>query len=105
MRHDYRPARLKRMEAADTMTLGMFVTLAALIVGSIWNQHRESNAARAENTRQIERLGDQFGEQLGTLSEVMSTVRERLARIEGHLRLAPPPTGDLPDRNESGDSD
>ena len=89
------------MEAADTMTLGMFVTLAALIVGSIWNQHRESNAARVENTRQIERLGDQ----LGTLSDVMSSVRERLARIEGHLRLAPPPTGDLPDRNESGDSD
>ena len=88
------------MEAADTMTLGMFVTLVALIVGSIWNQHRESNAVRAENTRQIERLG----EQLGVLSEVMTSVRERLARIEGHLRLAPPPTGDPPDVNENGDS-
>ena len=87
------------MGAADTMTLGMFVTLAALIVGSIWNQHRESNAVRSENTRQIERLGDQ----LGTLSEAMSGVRERLARIEGHLRMAPPPMGDLPDSNESGD--
>ena len=88
------------MEAADTMTLGMFVTLVALIVGSIWNQHRESNAVRAENTRQIERLG----EQLGVLSEAMTSVRERLARIEGHLRLAPPPTGDPPDGNENGDS-
>ena len=89
------------MEAADTMTLGMFVTLVALIVGSIWNQHRESNAVRAENTRQIERLG----EQLGALSEAMTSVRERLARIEGHLRLAPPPTGNPPDSNENDDSD
>ena len=89
------------MEAADTMTLGMFVTLVALIVGSIWNQHRESNAVRAENTRQIERLG----EQLSALSEAMTSVRERLARIEGHLRLAPPPTGNPPDSNENDDSD
>ena len=93
------------MEAADTMTLGMFVTLAALIVGSIWNQHRESNAARAENTRQIERLSYQFSEQLGALSEAMTSVRERLARIEGHLRLAPPPTGNPPDSTENDDSD
>ena len=79
------------MEATDTMTLGMFVTLVALIVGSIWNQHRESNAVRAETTRQIERLGDQFGGQLRKLSEDMVNVRERLARIEGHLGLAPLP--------------
>lgn len=83
------------MEAADTMTLGMFVTLVALIVGSIWNQRRESDAIRAETTRQIERLGDQFSGQLGKLSEEMVSVRERLARIEGHLGLAPP-AGDTP---------
>ena len=93
------------MEGADTMTLGMFVTLAVLIVGSIWNQHRENNAMRTENTRQIERLGDQVSKELGTLSEGLSSVRERLARIEGHLRLAPPPAGDAPgtsDRDDSG---
>lgn len=92
------------METADTMTLGMFVTLVALIVGSIWNQHRESNAMRAETTRQIERLGDQFGGQLRKLSEDMVNVRERLARIEGHLGLAPPPpdVSDGDDRGTSG---
>ncbi len=79
------------MEAADSLTLGMFVTLAALMVGSIWNQHRESNAIRAETTRQLERLSDHFGEQLSKLSEDMVNVRERLARIEGHLGLVPPP--------------
>ena len=89
------------MEAADTMTFGMFVTLVALIVGSIWNQHREGSAIRAENTRQIERLGDR----LDKLSKEMVGVRERLARIEGHLGLAPPPAGDAPggrDRDDSG---
>ncbi len=93
------------MEAADTMTLGMFVTLAALIVGSIWNQHRESNAMRAENTRQIEMLGDQFGDQLGKLGEGLTSVRERLSRIEGHLRVAPPPAPDIPEGNDRRDSD
>ena len=73
--------------------------------GSIWNQHRESNAVRAENTRQIERLGDQFGEQLGKLGEGLTSVRERLSRIEGHLRLAPPPTPDIPEGDDRRDSD
>lgn len=83
------------------MTLGMFVTLVALIVGSIWNQHREGNAIRAETTRQIERLADR----LDNLSKEMVGVRERLARMEGHLGLAPPPAGDAPatsDRDDSG---
>ena len=84
------------MEAADTMTLGMFVTLVALIMGSIWSQRREGNAIRAETTRQIERLADQFGPQLGRLSE-------RLARIEGHLGLPPPP-GDTPGTSDGDDS-
>ena len=88
------------MEATDTMTL-MFVTLVALIMGSIWSQRRESNAIRAETTRQIERLADRFGGQLGRLSDDMTGVRERLARIEGHLRLAPPPQ-DLQDGDDAG---
>ena len=95
------------MEAAETMTLGMFVTLVALIMGSIWSQRRESNAIRAETTRQIARLADRFGGQLGEqfgqfrLSDGMTGVRERLARIEGHLRMAPPP----PDLQDGGDAD
>ena len=83
------------------MTLGMFVTLVVLIVGSIWSQRREGNAIRAETTRQIERLADQFGRQLGGLSKDMSSVRERLARIEGHLGLTSPP----PDLQDGDDAD
>lgn len=89
------------MEATEPMLLGMFVTLAALIVGSIWNQHRESNATRAETTRQIERLSDQ----LGALSEGLSSVRERLGRVEGYLRLAPPPADDPPEGDNRGGLD
>ena len=92
------------MEAADTMTLGMFVTLVALIMGSIWSQRRESNAIRAETTRQIERLADQFGPQLGRLGDDMISVRERLARIEGQLGLLPPPPGDTPGTSDGDDS-
>ena len=91
------------MEATDTMTLGMFVTLVALIVGSIWNQHRNSNAVRTETTRQIERLGDQFGGQLLKLGEDMVNVRERLARIEGHLGLSPPPADSAGDDHRVSD--
>lgn len=91
------------MEAADSLTLGMFVTLTALIVGLIWNQHRENNALRAEITRQLERLSDHFGEQLRQLSEDMVNVRERLARIEGHMGLAPP-AADVSDGEGDRDS-
>lgn len=92
------------MEATDTitlMTLGMFVTLVALIMGSIWSQRREGSAIRAETTRQIERLADQFGRQLGGLSRDMGSVRERLARIEGHLGPASRP----PDLQDGDDAD
>ena len=84
------------MDATATMLLGMFVTLVTLIVASIWNQHRENNAMRAENTRQIERLSDQVGKQLGTLGKDLSGVRERLGRIEGYLGLLSPPTAEEP---------
>ena len=84
------------MDATAAMLLGMFVTLVTLIVGSSWNQHRENNAMRAENTRQIERLSDQ----VGTLGKDLSGVRERLGRIEGYLRLLPPPTADDPGKGD-----
>ncbi len=92
------------MESADTMTLGMFVTLVVLIVGSIWNQHRANNALRAETTRQIERLGEQFDRQLRKLGEDMVNVRERLARIEGHLGLTPLPPPDVSDGGDNSNS-
>ena len=45
-----------RVDGADlNLIVGMFSAMAALIVASIWNQHREAARTRAECTRQIER--------------------------------------------------
>ena len=42
------------------LIMGMFTAMAALIVGSIWNQHGESANARAEGKRDLERATDKL---------------------------------------------
>ena len=42
------------------LIMGMFTAMAALIVGSIWNQHRESANIRSECKRDIERAVDKL---------------------------------------------
>ena len=76
---------------------------------------------RQEATRQIERLGDRLSSELaehkriveknhdelrddhGKVVESLSDARERLARIEGHLRIPPPPQ--TPDPASQDDRD
>ena len=42
------------------LIVGMFTAMAALIVGSIWNQHRESANIRSEGKRDLERATDKL---------------------------------------------
>ena len=42
------------------LIMGMFTAMAALIVGSIWNQHRESANARSEYKHDLERAVDKL---------------------------------------------
>ena len=42
------------------LIMGMFTAMAALIVGSIWNQHRESANIRSECKHDIERAVDKL---------------------------------------------
>ncbi len=104
------------------MFLAMFATMTTLIVGSIWNQHRESRAARQENTRQIERATDRLSAEMsehkqitadnhrstqGRLDRIdgsLSDARERLARIEGHLRISPQPPKEPETRDTGSDA-
>ena len=46
--------------AGMNLIMGMFTAMAALIVGSIWNQHRESANARSEYKRDLERATDKL---------------------------------------------
>ena len=45
------------------LIMGMFTAMAALIVGSIWNQHRESANIRSEGKRDLERAVDKLSTQ------------------------------------------
>ncbi len=51
------------------LIMGMFTAMAALIVGSIWNQHRESANARAEYRRDLERATDKLSAEFNNLKE------------------------------------
>ena len=92
---------------------GMFATMLSAMIVSIRMQHRDNLATREviadtnlatrqEATRQIERLGDKLSGEFaehkrivernhGKVVESLGDARERLARIEGHLRVPPPP--------------
>ena len=98
-----------------SLIVGMFSAMAALVVASIWNQHREAARLRSELTRQLERFADSMREEFRehrhlneqghdeatkrhddlkhTLEKVVDSLadaRERLARIEGRLEITAP---------------
>ena len=59
-----------RVDGADlNLIMGMFSAMAALIVASIWNQHREATRTRAECTRQIERASGENTRQIEQASK------------------------------------
>ena len=60
------------------LIMGMFSTMAALIVASIWNQHREAARTRAECSRQIERASKENTHQIGRVSEKLSGEFDKL---------------------------
>ena len=65
------------MDGADlNLIMGMFSAMAALIVASIWNQHREATRTRAECSRQIERASGENTHQIEQAS------KENTRRIE-----------------------
>ena len=54
------------------LIMGMFSAMAALIVASIWNQHREAAKTRAESTRQIERAAQESTRQIERATDKLS---------------------------------
>ena len=51
------------------LIVGMFTAMAALIVGSIWNQHRESANIRSEGKRDLERATDKLSAEFNNFKE------------------------------------
>ena len=101
----------------------MFATLTTLLVVSIRAQHRDSLETRKENRELIEaarketrqlvegavgRLSAEFEEHKRVTDKVVTSLndaRERLARIEGYLRIqAPAPTSTDPDPDPDPDA-
>ena len=102
------------------LIMGMFTAMAALIVGSIWNQHRESANARSEYKHDLERATGKLSTELNDfkktteknhettqrkldkITDSLADARERLARIEGHLGYGRRPRpDDEPDQDET----
>ena len=95
----------------------MIAALLAAVLASVFDQHRQSSKTRdaiealstqvaglaATSTAHSQQFADlkadhrMTQEQLGRINDSLGSVRERLARIEGHLRVQ----GPGPDENEA----
>ena len=77
------------MDGADlNLIMGMFSAMAALIVASIWNQHREAARTRAECTRQIEGATAENTRQIERASESLSGQFDKLRdELNEHRRV------------------
>ena len=74
-----------RVDGADlNLIMGMFSAMAALIVASIWNQHREATRTRAECTRQIERASGENTRQIEQASGENTRQIEQASKENTH---------------------
>ena len=58
----------------------MFTAMAALIVGSIWNQHRESANIRSEGKRDLERAVDKLSTQFSDFTRATGKKHDDLTK-------------------------
>ena len=99
----------------DAALLAMIAALLAAVLASVFDQRRESAKTRdaiqllstqvaglaATNTAHSRQLADlkedhrTMQEQLGRINVSLGNVRERLARIEGHLRIRAPDADEI----------
>ena len=62
------------------LIMGMFTAMAALIVGSIWNQHRESANIRSEGKRDLERAIDKLSTQFSDFTRATGKKHDDLTK-------------------------
>ena len=62
------------------LIMGMFTAMAALIVGSIWNQHRESANIRSEGKRDLERAVDKLSTQFSDFARATGKKHDDLTK-------------------------
>ena len=94
----------------DAALLGMIAALLAAVLASVFDQRRESaktrdaiallgtqvaalaatSAAHSQQLTDLKRALEVTQEQLGGINASLGNARERLARIEGHLRIHAP---------------
>ena len=84
--------------AADTII--QVLTAALGVLGIIWHQQRTINKLRDDTTGAIDKLRDDNARDHEALRAAVVRNGERIARIEGHLRM-PPPDAAPPDGDPS----
>ena len=62
------------------LIMGMFTAMAALVVGSIWNQHRESANIRSEGKRDLERAVDKLSTQFSEFTRATGKKHDHLTK-------------------------
>ncbi len=78
------------MSAEAAMTLAQLATVALAVLAIIWNQQRSTDKLRDDFNQANARLRSEFSESIGHLRAEVSHNGQRLARIEGFLRIGLP---------------
>lgn len=84
-----------------TETIAQILTVLVAVLGIIWHQQRSTEKLREEFTRAIDGLREEFTRAIGGLRDDHNGLRQevvsngqRLARIEGFLRIGMPAPAD-----------
>ena len=73
-----------------TETIAQILTVLVAVLGIIWHQQRSTEKLRDEFTRAIEGLREEFTRAINGLRAEVTTNGQRIARIEGFLRIGMP---------------
>lgn len=73
-----------------TETIAQILTVLVAVLGIIWHQQRSTEKLRDEFNRAIEGLREDFTRAINGLRAEVTTNGQRIARIEGFLRIGMP---------------
>ncbi len=87
------------MSAEAAVTLAQLATVALAVLTIIWHQQRSTDKLRDDFNQANTELRTEFSRTIGQLCTEVSHNGQRLARIEGYLRIGfpDPPEPDLPE--------
>ena len=76
----------------DINTVSQMVTVVLAVLAIIWHQQRSTDKLRGDFERAHDKFRGDFGQAVDKLRDSVTANGERLARIEGFLRIGVPKT-------------